>query len=35
MGLNENRGAEEAVLAMQFLTGDFILYFIGERNDFA
>jgi len=28
-GLNENRGAEEAVLMMQFLPGDFNLYFIG------
>lgn len=30
MGLNENRGAEEAVLAMQFLPEDFHLYFIGS-----
>ncbi|MEO8412372.1 MAG: glycosyltransferase [Ginsengibacter sp.] len=29
MGLNEHRGAEEAVLTMQFLPGDFGLYFIG------
>ncbi|MEP6952271.1 MAG: glycosyltransferase [Ginsengibacter sp.] len=29
MGLNENRGAEEAVLAMQFLPDTFNLYFIG------
>lgn len=29
IGLNENRGAEEAVLAMQFLPDDFKLYFIG------
>ena len=29
MGLNEHRGAEEAVLMMQFLPGDFLLYFIG------
>ncbi len=29
MGLNENRGCEEALQAMQFLTDDFILYFIG------
>jgi glycosyltransferase involved in cell wall biosynthesis len=30
MGLNENRGLEEAVEMMQFLPGDFILYFIGR-----
>lgn len=30
MGLNENRGAEEAVLMMQFLPDDFNLYFIGN-----
>lgn len=30
MGLNENRGAEEAVLMMQYLTDDFNLYFIGS-----
>ncbi len=29
IGLNENRGAEEAVLMMLFLPDDFILYFIG------
>ena len=29
-GLNENRGAEEAVLTMQFLPPDFNLYFIGR-----
>ena len=29
IGLNENRGAEEAVLAMQFLPDIFNLYFIG------
>ncbi len=29
IGLNENRGAEEAVLTMQFLPDEFILYFIG------
>jgi glycosyltransferase involved in cell wall biosynthesis len=29
MGINENRGAEEAVLAMQYLPEDFHLYFIG------
>src|SRR5450755_4256517 len=29
MGLNENRGAEEALLTMQFLPDDFNLYFIG------
>jgi glycosyltransferase involved in cell wall biosynthesis len=28
-GLNENRGAEEAVLMMQYLPDDFMLYFIG------
>ena len=32
MGLNENRGAEEAVEMMQFLPGDFILYFVGSGN---
>ena len=30
MGLNENRGAEEAVEMMQFLPEDFMLYFIGR-----
>jgi glycosyltransferase involved in cell wall biosynthesis len=30
MGINENRGAEEAVLMMQFLPGQFHLYFIGN-----
>jgi glycosyltransferase involved in cell wall biosynthesis len=30
IGLNENRGAEEAVLTMQFLPGNFGLYFIGR-----
>lgn len=30
IGLNENRGAEEAVLTMQFLPDEFILYFIGR-----
>jgi glycosyltransferase involved in cell wall biosynthesis len=30
VGLNENRGAEEAVLTMQFLPDDFNLYFIGS-----
>lgn len=30
IGLNENRGAEEAVLTMQFLPDDFNLYFIGR-----
>jgi glycosyltransferase involved in cell wall biosynthesis len=30
MGLNENRGAEEAILMMQFLPGNFNLYFIGS-----
>jgi glycosyltransferase involved in cell wall biosynthesis len=30
MGINENRGAEEAVLMMQFLPHDFNLYFIGS-----
>jgi glycosyltransferase involved in cell wall biosynthesis len=30
MGLNENRGAEEAVEMMQFLPDDFMLYFIGS-----
>ena len=29
IGLNENRGAEEAVLMMQFLNSDYVLYFIG------
>jgi len=29
IGLNENRGAEEAVLMMQFLPDEFMLYFIG------
>ena len=29
IGLNENRGAEEAILMMQFLPDDFMLYFIG------
>ncbi|HUS00825.1 MAG TPA: glycosyltransferase [Chitinophagaceae bacterium] len=29
IGINENRGAEEAVLTMQFLPEDFNLYFIG------
>lgn len=29
IGLNENRGAEEAVLMMQYLPDDFLLYFIG------
>ncbi|MEO8861038.1 MAG: glycosyltransferase [Ginsengibacter sp.] len=29
MGINEHRGAEEAILAMQFLPNDFNLYFIG------
>ena len=29
MGINENRGAEEAILMMQFLPEDFMLYFIG------
>ena len=29
IGLNDNRGAEEAVLMMQYLPDDFILYFIG------
>jgi glycosyltransferase involved in cell wall biosynthesis len=29
IGLNENRGCEEAVLTMQFLPDDFNLYFIG------
>lgn len=28
-GLNENRGAEEAVLTMQYLPDEFMLYFIG------
>lgn len=30
IGLNENRGVEEAVLTMQFLPDDFNLYFIGR-----
>ncbi|MEO8721286.1 MAG: glycosyltransferase [Ginsengibacter sp.] len=30
MGLNENRGAEEAVLMMQFLPDNFNLYFVGD-----
>lgn len=30
IGLNENRGAEEAVFTMQFLPDDFNLYFIGS-----
>lgn len=30
MGLNENRGMEEAVEMMQFLPNDFMLYFIGN-----
>ena len=30
MGLNENRGTEEAILTMQFLPDDFNLYFIGS-----
>ncbi len=30
IGLNENRGAEEAILTMQFLPDEFILYFIGR-----
>lgn len=30
MGLNENRGAEEAVEMMQFLPDKFVLYFIGN-----
>jgi len=30
MGLNENRGAEEAVKMMQYLPDDFKLYFIGS-----
>jgi glycosyltransferase involved in cell wall biosynthesis len=30
MGLNENRGMEEAVEMMRFLPDDFILYFIGS-----
>lgn len=30
MGLNENRGAEEAVLSMRYLPDDFSLYFIGS-----
>jgi glycosyltransferase involved in cell wall biosynthesis len=30
MGINENRGAEEAVLTMQYLPDDFALYFIGS-----
>ena len=30
IGINENRGAEEAVLTMQYLPDDFNLYFIGS-----
>lgn len=30
MGINENRGAEEAILTMQYLPDDYILYFIGS-----
>ena len=30
VGLNDNRGCEESVLAMQFLPDDFNLYFIGS-----
>lgn len=30
IGLNENRGAEEAVLTMRFLPDEFLLYFIGR-----
>ena len=30
IGLNENRGAEEAILMMQFLSNDYNLYFIGS-----
>ena len=30
IGLNENRGAEEAVLMMQFLSSEYNLYFIGR-----
>lgn len=30
MGINENRGAEEAVLMMQYLPDEFQLYFIGN-----
>lgn len=30
MGINENRGAEEAVMMMRFLPEDFNLYFIGD-----
>lgn len=30
IGINENRGAEEAVLTMQFLPDEFNLYFIGS-----
>jgi glycosyltransferase involved in cell wall biosynthesis len=30
MGINENRGAEEAVLMMQYLPDEFHLYFIGN-----
>jgi glycosyltransferase involved in cell wall biosynthesis len=30
MGLNENRGAEEAIEMMQFLPDNFVLYFIGN-----
>ena len=30
MGINENRGAEEAILMLPYLPDDFILYFIGN-----
>jgi glycosyltransferase involved in cell wall biosynthesis len=30
MGINENRGAEEAILTMQYLPDDYNLYFIGS-----
>jgi glycosyltransferase involved in cell wall biosynthesis len=30
MGINEHRGSEEAVEMMQYLTSEFILYFIGK-----
>ena len=33
-GLNENRGAEEAVLMMQYLPEEFMLYFIGGGTIF-
>ena len=33
-GLNENRGAEEAVLMMQYLPKEFMLYFIGGGTIF-